>query len=649
MISAESPSKSVPPDVLPASIFADSMVLQREMAVPVWGEAPPGITVRVRFAGQTKSATADSSGHWRVTLDPMPANAVPAEMAVSGRGTVVFKNILVGEVWLCSGQSNMEWPVKAALNAEQEIAAADHPQIRLFRTPRTPSPTPLAALHRRATWQVCSLESVANFSAVAYYFGRELNQRLGVPVGLVDSSWGGTRAEAWTRAEALATVPVGKKALDEFNKKLAASQAFQAPGFNPFPADQHHGPADNAGFLHGWAGTAEPGDTAWTEMEIPGTWQKRGLEFSGVLWFRKELDIPPGWAGRSLTLCLGAADKEDITYFNNEPVGSTLCSENPQSYCTERRYEIPDRLVSTGPSTIAVRVRSDFFDGGMTGPAEAMQLACPCRPDMPAIALAGTWRYAVESNYGLCSPVLPTELYNGLIRPLIPFAIRGVNWYQGENNTDDPTPYRQLLPTLIRDWRKQWGQGDFPFQVVQLANWQEPSAFQEDSKIALLREAQTAALDLPGTSLIVTLDLGEVDCHFKNKQELGRRLALSALANFHGKTDIVCAGPVFTACQPEGRLLRIRFENPSGGLTTSDGAEPTGFVIAGPDGVFYPAKARIDGDSVLLEAPEVPSPAAARYAWAANPICNLCSRAGLPAAPFRTDVVPRPPNLDLGG
>jgi sialate O-acetylesterase len=635
MNSAESPS--LPSHVLPASVFADNMVLQCQMAVPVWGEAPPGEPVCVRFAGQAKSATADTSGCWRVRLDPMPANAVPAELTVSGRNTVVFKNILVGEVWLCSGQSNMEWPVKASLNAEQEMANASHPLIRLMQTPRTPSPTPLTKLHRRAAWQICSPENVGGFSAVAYYFGRELSQTLGVPVGLIDSSWGGTHVEAWTSAKALAGVQPVKKALGEFREKIAASQTGQMPGLNPLPNEQRHGAADNAGFLHGWADVAEPGDASWAEMEIPGTWQERGLAFSGVLWFRKELDLPTEWAGQDLRLCLGAADKEDITYFNNVAVGSILCAENPKSYCTERRYRISGRLVSAGRNAIAVRVRSDFFDGGMTGPADAMEIACPSRPDMPAIKLAGTWRYAVESNYGVCSPVLPTELYNGLIRPLVPFAIRGVNWYQGENNTDDPAPYRQLLTTFIRDWRSQWDQGDFPFQIVQLANWQEPAAFQQDSKIALLREAQTAALDLPNTALIVALDLGEVDCHFKNKQELGRRLAANALANIHGMTDIACTGPVFEACRPEGRLLRISFDNPSGGLRTSDGTETTGFVIAGADGVFHPAKATIEGDSVLLEAPGVSSPVAARYAWAANPICNLCNQAGLPAAPFRTD------------
>jgi sialate O-acetylesterase len=626
-----------------ASIFADNMVLQREMAVPVWGEAAPGEGILVSFAGQTKRATADPNGHWQVRLDPLPANSVPAELTVSGGNTITLKNILVGDVWVCSGQSNMEWPVKASLNAEQEVANASHPLIRLFQTPRTPSATPLTKLYRRAAWQICSPASIGGFSAVAYYFGRELSTRLGVPVGLIDSSWGGTRAESWTRSEALAGVPVGKKALDEFKARNAAASACQELGLNPLPGEQRHGAADNAGFQHGWAATAEPVDTTWSEMEVPGTWQKRGLDVSGVFWFRKELELPSEWEGRDLLLCLGAADKEDITYFNNEKVGSILCCENPKSYCTERRYEIPGRLVVNGRNTIAVRVRSDFFDGGMTGPAEVMEIGCPSLPDLPAIKLAGTWRYAIESNYGLCSPVLPTELFNGMICPLIPFAIRGVNWYQGENNSDDPEPYRQLLPTLIRDWRAQWGQGDFPFQVVQLANWQEPSAFQEDSKIALLREAQTVASKLPNTALIVTLDLGEVDCHFKNKQELGRRLAANAFVNIHGMRDIPCAGPVFKAGQPEGRLLRISFDNPSGGLKTCDGHEPAGFVIAGSDGVFHPAKATLDGDSVILEAPEVSMPITARYAWAANPICNLCNQAGLPAAPFRTDNPNRQP------
>jgi len=624
-------------DVSLASVFNDNMVLQRGMPAPVWGKAGPGETVTVSFAGQSKTVKASPDGRWLVKLDPLEASATPRTLTVSDK--IALKNVLVGEVWLCSGQSNMEWPLSKVTDAGKELADAVCPRLRLLKTPRTPADAPLAGLHRRAHWEESSPASAANFSAVAYFFGRELVAKLDVPVGLIDASWGGTSAQSWMDTASLAAFPECALALAQAKERAAKARAGQPPGLNPLPGEQLHGAADNAGFRHAWAKLDAPvGD--WGSMELPGTWQKRGHDFSGVFWFRKDVELPATWANRPLELGVGAVDKEDVTYFNGAAVGATTYADSPMSYCTPRHYNVPAGLARAGRNVVAVRARSDFFDGGMAGPAAAMALRCPSLPDSPAIPLDGAWRHAVESNYGLCRPELPAALFNGMISPLIPFAFRGALWYQGENNMNESALYRRLLPALIKGWRSQWGQGDFPFHVVQLANWQTAAEFQANSNIALLREAQTAALELPNTAMAVALDLGSTvkpDCHFPNKRPLGERLAAAALAKDYGMKDIPCQGPTFKAAKfADGRAV-VSFDNPSGGLVATGGGPLRGFVLAGADGVFHSAQARVDGETVVLESKDVPAPVAVRYAWADNPLCNLHNSAGFPAAPFRND------------
>jgi len=612
------------------SVFSSHMVLQREHPISISGTAASGKSVHVEFAGQKVAAVGDSSGKWAAVFPAMAAGGPYTLTVTGGKGStpIKFEDVLVGEVWVCSGQSNMEWPLDKSLNAGQEVAAAAHPSLRLFQVPRTPSDLPMENL-RGASWAVCSPESAAKFSAVGYFFGRELNSKLGVPVGLINSSWGGSSAEHWMTAAALAGIPETVKPLKDFQARAAAARATWSPGIN-------QDSVENTGLQHGWASFQSPADGDWRDMELPATWQQRGLDVSGVFWFRKEVDVPAEWANRPLKLAIGATDKEDITYFNGEKVGSVCEADNQMSYSFKRVYDVPGNLVKAGRNVIAVRVRSDFFDGGMTGPADFMQLSCPSL-DVPAKPLAGIWRYAIESNYGFCHPGMPTELFNGIIRPLLPLAIRGVIWYQGESNTTNPELYKKLLPALIANWRSSWNQGDFPFHIVQLHNWDQPAPFQAGSKIAALREAQALALSVPNTAMTVTIDIGEVDCHFKNKQAVGQRLAASALAKDYGMKDIPCQGPIFKAVMFKGSRAVVSFDNPSGGLVATGGGPLQGFHLAGADGVFHPAKASIDGETVVLDAPEVPVPKAARYAWADNPICNLHNQAGFPAAPFRTD------------
>jgi len=624
-------------DVKLAFPFTDNMVLQRGIALPFWGTADPGESVTVALAGQKKETKADAEGQWNLKLDPLEASSDPAELTVSGKDRVVLKNVVVGEVWICSGQSNMEWKVEAADNAKQEIASASHPSMRLFVAPQIPANEPLRSIHG-ARWVECSPATVAKFSALGYYFGRELQRKLDVPVGLINSSWGATRAEWWMSDEALNKIPAMASARAEREAKIAHSRShFQDPLYTLPP--EVTADVKNGGFPLGWADLAEPqGD--WREMELPSQWQQRGPDFSGVLWFRKTVDIPAQWAGRELKLSVGAVDKSDTTYFNNVKVGGFGTDTNLQAWSMNREYAVPAELSKQGRAIVAVRVHSEVYDGGMTGPADKMKLTCPSLPDAPAISLVGTWKYAVECNYGLRARLAST-LFNGMISPWTRFALRGAIWYQGESNDDAPSLYRQILPGMIQDWRAHWNLGDFPFLIVQLSNIKGPSLYSDTDQWPLIREAQRSALQLPNTGMVTDIDLNPAGAlHPGNKQDVGVRLALNALQNVYGQKDVEGSGPVFESASKEGAVIRLHFSHLGGGLVAKGGNLLKGFVICGANRKYVPAEAKIDGADILVSSASVAEPLAVRYGWANNPICNLFNQAGLPASPFRTDDFP---------
>jgi len=494
-------------------------------------------------------------------------------------------------------------------------------------------------------WQVCSPDTIANFSAVGYFFGRELFRRLNVPIGLINSSWGGTVAEAWTSREALLAVPELKELITSYDcdmpnlNKLKAHYAKQMGDIEARTRD-----TGNTGWAKGWADLQSP-EGLWKETDLPGIWQtNEELNFSGVLWFRKELELPSAWVGQDLHLAIGACDKSDITYFNNIQVGSVTMQDRSDAWSFLREYTVPGRLVQPGRNVIAVRVHSNMFAGGMTGPAALMQLACPARPALPPIPLAGPWHYRVEQNYGLvevpsdpAGPNIPTCLFNAMIAPVIPFALRGAIWYQGESNAERAKQYRTLFPAMIRDWRGHWRQDDFQFLFVQLANYMTTRQKPAESRWAELREAQTMTLQLPHTGMAVTIDIGETqDIHPRNKQDVGLRLALSALADMYKIPGVIGSGPLFHEARREGSALRVFFTHAAGGLVCR-GSELQGFAVAGADRKFVWAQARMEKDTVLVWSSSVPEPTAVRYAWADNPVCNLYNAAGLPASPFRTD------------
>jgi sialate O-acetylesterase len=498
-------------DVKLPAVVSDNMILQRGMKVPIWGWAEPGEKVEVRFGIYSYGwrTTTDKDGKWMVKIGPLEAGG-PFEVVIKGNNTITLKNLLVGEVWVCSGQSNMEWPVRQSANAEQEIAAADYPSIRLFAVERKVAEQPQSDCV--GSWQLCSPQTVPGFSAVAYYFGRELHKELDVPIGLIHSSWGGTPAEAWTSSRALKKLPDFKDAIEEIEQVLVNPEPFQkeyerqmfewqkkidfsGPGYGPEGRDCTDVDFD---------------DADWAQMELPKHWEQAGLStFDGLMWFRKEVEVPKSWVGKELVLELGPIDDMDATWVNGIRVGGY---DGPGHWRTNRKYKIDSKLIRFGRNVIAVRVLDTGGGGGIYGSAEQMKLKPAGTTDETAISLAGRWRYRKGYDLKLIPPQprppvgvnhqnAPTALYNGMIAPLIPYGIQGAIWYQGESNAGRAYQYRKLFGSMIQNWRNDWGQGDFPFLFVQLANFMAVNPEPVESAWAELREAQLMTLALPKTGM----------------------------------------------------------------------------------------------------------------------------------------------------
>jgi sialate O-acetylesterase len=627
---------------LPA-IIGDNMVLQQGVKIRIWGSAKPGERVALSLKDKSASTVADAQGHWQVWLDPLKAGG-PLELTVKGDNVLTVKNVLVGEVWLCSGQSNMEWPLINTFGSDKTIAEANYPEIRLFTVTKNTSNTPLADLEGH--WVVTTPDDVANFSAVGYFFGRELYQRLKIPIGLIHSSWGGTPAEAWTRHDALLSSPELKPILERYESSLNSLPEAKAAYARKLAEWEEKNLYTDTGNKGEALGYADPNTsiTDWLKMDLPKQFETAGLLIDGAVWFRRDVELPASWAGKDLILNLPPIDDYDTTYFNGTKIGS-IGKETPNSYMVPRKYTVPGALVRAGRNVIAVRVFDSAGEGGFSrggamdvGPAGA-----------EPISLRGVWDYKVElalepkhpdwgsrpEAVGVGNQNNPSVLYNAMIAPLVPFAIRGVIWYQGESNAGRAYQYRTLFPTMIRDWRNAWG-NDFPFYFVQLANWHANKAEPDESDWAELREAQLMTLREPQTGMAVIIDVGDaVELHPRNKLDVGRRLAAWALAGPY-KQKVTPSGPLFERYAIKGNEVRISFKY-ADGLKTSDGGPVKGFAIAGDDRRFVWADARIEGDAVVVSSPKISKPVAVRYGWADNPIVNLYNQAGLPASPFRTD------------
>lgn len=624
-----------------ASLFSDHAVLQREISVPVWGWTKPLVRVRVSLGAFTSETLSGVEGDFFTRLPPMPAGG-PFELRVSVDGetseSFSAKDIWVGEVWLASGQSNMEWTMtQCGEKSADDIQHSRLPGLRMITIPRSAN-----LGHPRdveAKWLVSSEKTAGFYSATAFYFARKIHAELGVAVGILHSSWGGTFIEAWTDRSTLVANPDLKDWVARYEVTLNNPERWKPAAANrTYPVD-----SGNAGEEKNWQ-ASDFNDTPWSEMTLPQTWQSAGHMHSGIFWFRKTVVVPKEWAGKDLELELGAIDKQDTTYFNGAKIGATGKGLEETHWNALRRYKIAGNLVKVGPNVVAVRVYSFVYHGGLIGPASEMKLALS---EKEALPLHGAWRFQIEEDFGNVLPIAPPPgpgspnsphiLFDNMIAPLVSYAIRGALWYQGESNAGNAAKYRRMLADLITSWRHVWGQGDFAFLTVQLANYMNPMPYQATSTWAFLREAQTQSLELANTGLAVAIDIGEAtDIHPKNKKDVGERLAQWALAKTYGK-PVVPSGPIFSELAIEGSRIRLRFKNIGKGLHAKGGPLKT-FVVAGLDKNFQEARAEIEGDAIVVQSERVAEPVAVRYAWADNPLgSNLYNADGFPASPFRTD------------
>ena len=613
--------------------FSNHMVLQKGIAMPVWGWATPGEKVTVTLEKSSLSTTADKEGKWMVKLPSMDYGG-PYKLNIQGKTNLSFENVMIGEVWVCSGQSNMEFQLITSKNGEAEVAASNYPNIRLFTVKKTISHQQQEKL-QDGEWSQCSPATSSHFSAVGYFFGRELNQKLNVAIGLINSSWGGTIAETWTSEQTIGQNP-------DFSNQLAQLKKINLDDYAKSVENEvkqrvgETSTIDN-GMKNGQALWAAPGynDAAWKTMELPGYIESNGLQgVDGIVWFRKEITLSGAEAKQKSRLYLAKINDSDSTYVNGILVGSTKLQAEKS-----RVYPIASGLLKPGRNIITVRIEDIGGMGGVYGNPTTLYL----QSGDQSISLVGSWKYKVgivKFNAVLSPNSYPTLLYNAMIHPLVPFAIKGAIWYQGESNVERAKQYRRVFPDLIKDWRAHWNQGDFPFLFVQLANLRKPDSIPVESDWAELREAQTMTLALPNTGMAVTTDVGEaLDIHPKDKQTVGFRLALAGLKVAYQK-DIVYTGPVYKSMNVEGNKVTLTFDQIGSGIKIKDKyGYLKGFAVAGEDHQFHWATGKITGiNSLQISSTEVQHPVAVRYAWSNNPEdANLYNGSDLPASSFRTD------------
>jgi sialate O-acetylesterase len=619
---------------LPA-VVRDSMVVQRDTKLKIWGWASPGERVQVVLNKKRYRATTGSDGRWAVWVAPLHAGG-PYTIDIHGSNTIMLRNILAGDVWLCAGQSNMVHSL--ALHQEryaQEIAQADYPQIRNFTVPvaadlQGPRPALLGG-----RWKSANPSDVKDFSVVAYFFARALYEHYRVPVGIINTSVGGSPIEAWMSEDGLRAFPSTTAVLQQ-NKDSAYVHRLNRDArrqHDAWEAAVRQEPGFSVGALE------EISAAAGRTVYVPGYWEDQGIkDLDGIVRYQREIVLPVSAAGKPARLVLGRIVDADAVYFNGVAVGHTGY-QYPQ-----RRYQVPAGVLKAGRNILTVRVTNYRGKGGFV-------------PDKPyrlivahdTVDLTGYWRYKVDVVFRVPEPVAeavparvqPAALFQGMVAPLTSYAVKGVVWYQGESNTGDAVAYGKLLPALMADWRQQWRREDLPFLVVQLPNFNEVNYLPGESPWASLREAQRQALRVPRTAMVVTIDLGEWnDIHPGNKKPVGERLALAARKLVYDDERVVSSGPVFRGARVEGRSIVLSFWEIGAGLMTRDGEAPGEFAVAGADRVFRLAAARIVGDEVVVSCELFERPVYVRYAWGDNPVkANIVNREGLPASPFEERVV----------
>lgn len=617
-------------DVKPAKIFSSNMVLQKGIENTIWGWAGKNEKVSLTLNGQTVKTKAGQDGKWTTKLPAMNYGG-PYTLTIKGKNVVTMENVMIGEVWVCSGQSNMEWAVRNTNNAQEEIANANYPNIRLYTVLKKISQFPVADLEK-GEWSVCSPETVPGFSAVAYFFGQKIHTDLNVAVGLINTSWGGTVAETWTSPETI------KNDVD-FKQKLAELQSMNMADYQKSMMDKikdklGNVPTKDNGLELKYQ-SFEFDDSGWKTLHAPQLWESQGYnEIDGIAWYRKSFNLTKEQAEKESRLLLAKIDDSDICWVNGQEVGHT------NGYNVDREYKVPAGILKEDKNTIAVKVTDTGGNGGIFG--KDNQLALVSESDN--VSLTGDWKIRFTEIGKLSGQVgpndYPTLLFNGMINPILPYGIKGAIWYQGESNADRAKQYQHVFPNMIKDWRTHWGLGDFSFIWVELANFMQPVDQPSESTWAELREAQTMTLSLPNTGFASAIDIGEAsDIHPRNKQDVGLRLALNALKISYGK-NVVNLGPLYKTMNIDGQQAKITFTETGSGLMVKDKyGYIKGFSIAGADKKFHWAKAELmDDNTVVVYSEEVKSPVAVRYGWANNPDdLNLYNKEGLPADPFRTD------------
>ncbi len=653
---------------LPA-IFSDHMVLQQSGSTPVWGKADPGEKILVTLDQRKAEAVTDAQGKWKVALDLKGLAHGPFAMTIEGKNQLVVQDVVVGEVWLALGQSNMEFPLKNAIGADKEVPASGNPLIRQFLVRKASVPQP--AEDCAGQWVVATPLTTPTFSAIGYYFAKTLQKTLNTPVGIINATWGGSACEAWTSREGLAKDAAIEAGCEARWKAMADYPALKAQFVGEFAEWSHANKREDKHDADAKVYTgAEAAKTGWLPVKLPGVINAAGLPANGAIWLRKEITVPPTLGKEPFLLELGEIEGFDGVYWNGELLKETTPENYPGSGHW-RRMEVPPKLLKEGTNVLAIRVYAPAQPVKLTtgnGPfkAGAQNLKgawlAKSEYEFPSLAADTAAKYPTAPVHPMRPQDIASQLFNGMINPLIPYGIRGMIWYQGEANAGRAYQYRALFSNMITDWREKWGAGDLPFYYCQLPNFNPKKSVPGDAARAELREAQAMALKLPNTGQAVLIELGEEDdIHPRHKEEAAERLVKIALARDYGQ-KVEYAGPIFQSAKGEGDGIRISFENVAGGLiarplpaeyivkssagqmaplvANSPGSEVEGFAICGEDNQWHWAQAKIDGGTVLVSSPEVPKPVAVRYAWAENPTCNLYSAAGLPAAPFRTDSFP---------
>lgn len=619
-------------ELLLSPLFSDGMVVQRDRPITVWGVGVREAEVAVSFAGETVTTRSAGDGRWEAVLRARDAGG-PFEMTIeAGSDTVTLRDVLVGDVWVCSGQSNMEWVVADSMDAPAEMLLASDSTIRHFKVPRSWAVEPTEEL-AGGRWVPADPDHVGGFTAVGYFFARQLRRDVDVPIGLLNTTWGGSRIEAWMSARALG---MDKGDVEE---ALEREKEYEQEVRAEIGARVGSVPDEDLGVVDGRPVWADPemDVSSWEEIPVPSAWEAAGFPgMDGIGWYRTTISLTAQEAAAGIALGLGAIDDSDITWVNGHEIGST---EN--AWNQPRVYEVPPASLEPGRNVIAVRVEDTGGGGGIQGqPSLLFWESGDVRR-----SLAGDWKFQVgffTVNLEDHKREMPTVLYNRMVHPLLRYPAKGVLWYQGESNADpeDAWRYRDLFVEMIEEWRAGWGIENLPFLFVQLAGFMAPPEEPQESSWAMLRESQALALELPHTAQAVAIDVGDAfDVHPRNKQAVGHRLALAARSVAYGH-QLVFSGPVYKSHEIKGDRIMLSFDHAGSGLLAADpaGERLRGFAIAGDDRRFVWANATIEGDRVVVWHADIPRPTAVRYGWADNPEgANLYNREGLPASPFRTD------------